>query len=97
MISENQRHFILSKDMEEVKVNVPKFGTILTARPEGMSMSDYRYERSMQNAKLKARKQFGFLCYKAIEVIESEIAGKKVQSVKKYPPCVGKRFILNYV
>ena len=97
MLSENQRHFILSKDMEEVKVNVPKFGTILTARPEGMSMDDYRYKRTMQNAKLKARKQFGFLCYKAIEVIESEIAGKKVQSVKKYPPCVGKRFILNYV
>lgn len=85
------------KEVETVRVNVPKFGTILTARPEGMSMSDYRYKRQMQNAKLKARKQFGFLCYKSIEVIESEIDGKKIQDVKTYPPCVGKRFILNYV
>ena len=83
--------------MEEVKVNVPKFGTILTARPEGMEFSEYRHRLAMQNAKLKARMQFGFLCYKAVEVIETELEGVKVQQVKKYPPCVGKRFILNYV
>ena len=40
--------------MEEVKVNVPKFGEILTARPEGMSFSEYRHKLAMQNAKLKA-------------------------------------------
>ena len=62
-----------------VKVDVPKFGTILTARPEGMSFSEYRHKLAMQNAKLKARRQSGFLCCKADE------------------PCVGKRFILNYV
>lgn len=84
-------------EREVVKVNVPKFGTILTARPEGMSYQEYRHKLSMQNAKLKARRQFGFLCYKAIEVIETSIEGHKIQSVKKYPPCVGKRFILNYV
>ena len=83
--------------MEEVKVNVPKFGTIPTARPDGMKFSEYRHRLAMQNAKLKARKQFGFLCYKAIEVIETAVEGQKFQSVRKYPPCVGKRFILNYV
>lgn len=82
--------------MEEVKVNVPKFGTFLTARPEGMKFSEYRHRLAVQNAKLKARKQFGFLCYKAVEVIETELEGVKVQKVKKYPPCVNKRFILNY-
>lgn len=104
MTLENQQHFILIKNMEKevkevetIKVDVPKFGTILTARPEGMSMSEYRHKRAIQNAKLKARKQFGFLCYKAIEVFEHEVGGAKVQQVKKYPPCVGKRFILNYV
>lgn len=85
------------KEVETVKVDVPKFGEILTARPKGMSMDDYRYKRAMQNAKLKARRQFGFLCYKAIEVLETEVDGHKIQSVKKYAPCVGKRFILNYV
>lgn len=99
MISANQQHFILSKNMEKevVKVNVPKFGTILTARPKGMSFSEYRHKLAMQNAKLKARRQFGFLCYKAVEVFETELEGVKVQQVKRYPPCVGKRFILNYV
>ena len=85
------------KEVETVKVNVPKFEEILTARPEGMSMIDYRYKRAMQNAKFKARRQFRFLCYKAIEVFEHEVGGAKVQQTKKYPPCVGKRFILNYV
>lgn len=85
------------KEVETVKVNVPKFGEILTARPEGMSFSEYRHRLAMQNAKLKARRQFGFLCYKAIEVIETAVEGQKLQSVRKYPPCVGKRFILNYV
>lgn len=85
------------KEVETVKVNVPKFGTILTARPKGMSFSEYRHKLAMQNAKLKARRQFGFLCYKAVEVIETELGGVKVQEVKKYPPCVGKRFIFNYV
>ena len=80
-----------------VKVDVPKFGTILTARPGGMSFSECRHKLAMQNAKLKARRQFGFLCYKAIEVLETEVDGHKIQSVKKYAPCVGKRFILNYV
>jgi hypothetical protein len=80
-----------------VKVDVPKFGEILTARPEGMSFSEYRHKLAMQNAKLKARRQFGFLCYKAVEVLETEVGGHKIQNVKKYPPCVGKRFILNYV
>ena len=83
--------------MEEVKVNVPKFGEILTARPEGMEFSEYRHKLAMQNAKLKARRQFGFLCYKAVEVIETELEGVKVQQVKKYAPCVNMRFILNYV
>ena len=85
------------KEVETVKVNVPKFGEILTARPKGMSFSEYRHKLAMQNAKLKARMQFGFLCYKAIEVIEDEVGAYKNQRVRKYPPCVGKRFILNYV
>lgn len=85
------------KEVEIVKVNVPKFGKILTARPKGMSFSEYRHRLAMQNAKLKARRQFGFLCYKAVEVYETELEGVKVQQVRKYPPCVGKRFILNYV
>ena len=85
------------KEVETVKVNVPNFGTILTARPERMSFSEYRHRLAMQNAKLKARKQFGFLCYKAVEVYETELEGVKIHQVKKYPPCVGKRFILNYV
>ena len=85
------------KEVETVKVNVPKFGTILTARPKEMSFIEYRHRLAMQNAKMKARKQFGFLCYKAIEVFEHEVGGAKIQQVKKYPPCVGKRFILNYV
>ena len=84
-------------EKEVVKVNVPKFGEILTARPEGMEFSEYRHRLAMQNAKMKARKQFGFLCYKAIEVFEHEVGGAKIQQAKKYPPCVGKRFILNYV
>lgn len=84
-------------EKEVVKVNVPKFGEILTARPKGMSFSEYRHKLAMQNAKLKARRQFGFLCYKAVEVFETELEGVKVQQLKKYPPCVGKRFILNYV
>ena len=85
------------KEVETVKVNVPTFGEILTARPEGMSFQEYRHKLDVQRSKLKARKQFGFMCYKAIEVIESEVEGHKIQSTKKYPPCVGKRFILNYV
>lgn len=88
---------VKAKEVETVRVNVPKFGTILTARPKGMKFSEYRNRLAMQNAKLKARKQFGFLCYKAIEVFETEVEGHKIQSVKKYAPCVGKRFILNYV
>ena len=84
------------KEVETVRVNVPKFGTILTERPEGMSFIEYRDKLEMQNSKLKARKLFGFLCYKAIEVLETEVEGHKIQSVQKYPPCVGKRFILNY-
>ncbi len=85
------------KEVETVRVNVPKFGTILTKRPEGMSFIEYRHKLEMQKSKLKARRQFGFLCYKAIEVLETEVDGHKIQSVKKYAPCVGKRFILNYV
>lgn len=85
------------KEVETVKVNVPKFGEILTARPKGMKFSEYRNRLAIQNAKLKARKQSGFLCYKAIEVFEHEVRGVKVQQAKKHPPCVGKRFILNYV
>ena len=85
------------KEVETVKVNVPKFGEILTARPKGMSFSEYRHKLAMQNAKLKARRQFGFLCYKAVDVYETELEGIKVQQAKKYPPCVDKRFILNYV
>ena len=85
------------KEVETVMVSVPKFGTILTKRPEGMSFGDYRHRLDMQRAKLKARKQFGFMCYKSIEVIETAVEGNKLQSVRKYPPCVGKKFILNYV
>ena len=84
-------------EKEVVKVNVPKFGEILTARPKGMKFSEYRQKLAMQNAKLKARRQFGFLCYKAIEVLETEVDDHKIQSVKKYAPCVNKRYILNYV
>ena len=84
------------KEVETVRVNVPNFGTILTKRPEGMSFIEYRYKLEMQKSKLKARRQFGFLCYKAIEVLETEVDGHKIQSVKKYAPCVSKRFILNY-
>ena len=50
-----------------VNVDVPKFGTILTARPEGMSFSEYRHRLAMQNAKIKARRQVGFLCCGAAE------------------------------
>lgn len=50
-----------------VKVDVPKLGTILTARPEGMSFSEYRHRLAVQNAKLKARRQVGFLCCNAFE------------------------------
>lgn len=71
-------------EKEVVKVNVPKFGEILTARPEGMSMSGYRHKRAVQNAKLKARKQFGFLCYKVIEIIETAVVGQKFQLVRKF-------------
>lgn len=85
------------KEVETVMVNVPKFGTILTKRPEGMSFREYRHKLDLQKSKLKARKQFGFLCYKAIEVVQAEVEGKIFQSTKKYPPCVGKKFILNYV
>lgn len=85
------------KEIETVKVNVPKFGTILTARPEGMSYREYRHKLAIQNEKLKARRKFGFLCYKAIEVIETAVEGQKFHSTRKYPPCVGKKFILNYV
>lgn len=87
----------MKKEVEIVKVNVLKFGEILTARPKGMEFSEYRHRLAMQNAKLKARRQFGFLCYKAVEVIETEVGGHKIKSIMKYPPCVGKRFILNYV
>ena len=85
------------KEVETVKVNVPKFGEILTARPKGMKFSEYRHRLAMQNAKIKARRQFGFLCYKAVEIIETELEGVKIQQVKRYSPCVNKRFILNYV
>lgn len=85
------------KEVETAKVNVPKCGTILTARPKSMSFIEYRHKLEMQKSKLKARRQFGFLCYKAIEVLETEVDGHKIQRVKKYAPCVGKRFILNYV
>lgn len=85
------------KEVETVKVNVPKFGEILTARPEGMSMIDYRYKRAMQNAKLKARRQFGFLCYKAVEIIDIGTGEQKIQQRRTYAPCVGKKFIFKYV
>ena len=85
------------KEIETVKVNVPKFGTILTARPKGMSYSEYRHKLAIQNEKLKARRKFGFLCYKAIEVIETAVEGQKFYSTRKYPPCVGKKFVLKYV
>ena len=80
------------KEVEIVKVNVPKFGEILTARPKGMKFSEYRHRLAMQNAKLKARKQFGFLCYTAVEVIETELEGVKFQQVKRYSPCVNNAF-----
>lgn len=89
------------KEVETVKVNVPKFGEILTKRPKGMSYSEYRHRLSMQNAKLKAklkaRRQFGFLCYKAVEIIDVGAGEQKNQQRRIYAPCVGKKFILNYV
>lgn len=32
-----------------------------------------------------------------VKEVETELEGVKIQQVRKYPPCVGKRFILNYV
>ena len=81
---------------EVVNVKAPRFGEILTARPVGMSYEDYRNKLVMQNAKLKARKR-GFLCYKSSEVIETEAGGRRFSRVKKYPPCVGKCFVVKFV
>jgi hypothetical protein len=57
----------MNKEVEVVRINVPKFGDILTARPEKMSYEEYRAERAYQNKRLKKRLK-GFLVYKASEV-----------------------------
>lgn len=88
---------VKKKEVELVTINVPKFGEILTKRPEGMSYSEYRHRLSMQNAKLKARRQFGFLCYKAVEIIDVGAGEQKIQQRRTYAPCVGKKFIFKYV
>ena len=81
----------MNKEVEVVRINVPKFGDILTARPENMSYEKYRAERAYQNKRLKKRLK-GFLVYKASEIVKVGEA----EMLRKYQPCVGKKFVLNF-
>lgn len=81
----------MNKEVEVVRINVPKFSYILTARPEKMSYEEYRVERAYQNKRLKKRLK-GFLVYKASEIVK---AGE-TEMLRKYEPCVGKKFVLNF-
>ena len=87
----------MNKGVEVVRINVPKFGDILTARPEKMNYEKYRAERAYQHNCLKKRLK-GFLVYKLnkeegwgyiVKVGETEM-------LRKYQPCVGKKFVLNF-
>lgn len=81
----------MRKNDNVVRINVPKFGEILTARPKKMSYEEYRAERTRQNKRLKARLK-GFLVYKSSEIVKVD----KVEMLRKYAPCVGKIFILKF-
>ena len=81
----------MNKEVEVVHINVPKFGNILTARPENMSYEKYRAERAYQNKRLKKRLK-GFLVYKASEIVKIGAT----EMLRKYQPCVGKKFVLNF-
>lgn len=74
-----------------VHINVPKFGQILTVRPANMDYEQYRAERAYQCKRLKARLK-GFVVHKASEIIK---IGEN-QIYRKYEPCVGKTFKLNF-
>lgn len=50
----------MNKEVEVVRINVPKFGDILTARPEKLSYNEYRLLRASQHKRLKERLK-GFL------------------------------------
>ena len=81
----------MNKEVEVVRINVPKFGDILTARPEKLSYNEYRTLRASQNKRLKQRLK-GFLVYKASEIIKVG----ETEMLRKYQPCVGKKFVLNF-
>ena len=81
----------MNKEVEVVRINVPKFGDILTARPEKLSYGEYRIVRASQNKRLKERLK-GFLVYKASEIVKVGEA----EMLRKYQPCVGKKFVLNF-
>jgi hypothetical protein len=81
----------MNKKVEVVRINVPKFGDILTARPEKLSYGEYRTVRALQNKRLKERLK-GFLVYKASEIVKVG----ETEMLRKYQPCVGKKFVLNF-
>ena len=81
----------MNKEVEVVRINVPQFGDILTARPENMSYEKYRAKRAYQNKRLKERLK-GFLVYKASEIVKVG----ETEMLRKYQPCVGKKFVLNF-
>lgn len=81
----------MNKEVEVVHINVPKFGDILTARPEKMSYEKYRAKRAYQHKRLKERLK-GFLVYKASEIVKVG----ETEMLRKYQPCVGKKFVLNF-
>ncbi len=73
-----------------VRFNAPKFGEILNGRPKGMSYEQYRFKRAYQHKRLKKRLK-GFLVYKASEIVKVD----ETEMLRKYQPCVGKKFVLN--
>lgn len=81
----------MTREFEVVRINAPKFGKILTARPANMPYDRYCEERAIQNKRLKERRK-GFLVYKASEIIT---IGEK-SFCQKYAPCVGKKFVLKF-
>ena len=81
----------MNKEVKVAHINVSKFGDILTARPEKMSYEKYRAKRAYQNKRLKERLK-GFLVYKASEIVKVG----ETEMLRKYQPCVGKKFVLNF-
>lgn len=81
----------MNKEVEVVRINVPKFGDILTARPEKLSYNKYRIVRASQNKRLKQRLK-GFLVYKASEIVKVG----EMEMLRKYQPCAGKKYVLNF-